>query len=181
MIKQLNFNRRVGSRAIYLFLIIVVVFLFEACSDNHQYYYHSHDLPQGWHKDKLLSFTLPELDSLKSYGLQFVLRNTEEYPYSNIFLITTLQAPNGKAYIDTLEYTMATAQGEWLGKGITGVKESLLWYKDHYQFKEEGKYILSVRQAMRHPNRIEGLTKLVGITDFGIRICQGNTHAISKP
>ena len=122
MIRQLRLKQNIRWPVIYLWMVVMATFLFESCDYNRQYYYHSHVLPQGWHKDQLLSFTFPKLDSLESYGLQFILRNTEKYPYSNIFLITTLQAPNGKAYIDTLEYAMATDQGEWLGDGITGVK-----------------------------------------------------------
>ena len=140
------------------------------CSSD-QLHFQSKELPLGWYKDSTLVFSLPVLDTVTPYGLQFSLRNTDQYAYSNLFLITTLQAPNGKAHIDTLEYVMATSQGKWLGTSkLSSVTENLLWYKDQYQFSEKGQYTVTVRQVMRHPNKVNGILNLEGITDFGVRL-----------
>ena len=60
-------------------------------------------------------------------NLFLYLRNNDEYPFANIHLITTLENPIGEKLIDTLSYTMATPDGEWLGKGLL-VHESCLLY-----------------------------------------------------
>ena len=72
------------------------------------------------------------------------LRNNDEYPFANIHLITTLENPIGEKLIDTLSYTMATPDGEWLGKGLL-VHESKLWFKEAYRFRVIGEHRLTVK------------------------------------
>ncbi|WP_316928962.1 gliding motility lipoprotein GldH [Aquimarina agarivorans] len=125
---------------------------------------------RGWHKDSIVSFNLPEMDSLKQYNLFFNVRNTNDYKYSNLFFITSIDFPNGKKQLDTLEYEMAKPDGEWLGTGATSIKESKLWFKEQFKFKEKGNYKISIRHAMRSNGSEQGVLFLKGITDIGFRV-----------
>ena len=98
------------------------------------------------------------------------LRNTNDYKYNNLFLIVSTKFPNGKTIIDTLEYRMANAQGEFLGSGFSDLKENKLWYKENVVFKELGEYEFTIQHAMRENGRVEGIKDLEGITDVGLRI-----------
>ena len=62
------------------------------------------------------------------------VRNDNSFPYSNLFLITEFEYPNGETFIDTLEYEMALPNGQWLGKGYGSIKENKLWYKENIVF-----------------------------------------------
>jgi gliding motility-associated lipoprotein GldH len=96
------------------------------------------DMPGYWDINEVLEFHVPQLDSLKKYDLFIHLRNTNDYPYNNIFLIASIEFPHGKTITDTLEYRMADPDGSWLGSGIGTVKENKLWYKEDVSFFEEG-------------------------------------------
>jgi gliding motility-associated lipoprotein GldH len=77
--------------------------------------------------------------------------------------------PNGNVVSDTLEYEMATPEGEWLGTGMT-TKESKLWYKENVRFPYEGMYEVHIQQAMRKINDPQGIQNLQGISEVGFRI-----------
>ncbi|NNK11165.1 MAG: gliding motility lipoprotein GldH [Flavobacteriaceae bacterium] len=123
-----------------------------------------------WNRDSILEFTTTELQSDRVYQMYINIRNDNNYPYSNLYLITELEYPEGETYVDTLEYTMAKADGSWLGKGYGSIKENKLWYKENINFPVTGVYIIRIEQAMRKNGNVEGITELKGITDVGLEI-----------
>lgn len=137
--------------------------------DSNQIHSEYKSLPNHWPIDQTLEFQLPELDSLKSFNLFFNIRNTNDYNFNNLFLIASMNFPNGKVVIDTLEYQMALPDGTWLGSG-NRIKENKLWYKENVHFFEEGLYSIKIRQAMRNNASVEGVKNLEGITDVGVII-----------
>ncbi|MDC8005024.1 gliding motility lipoprotein GldH [Aureisphaera galaxeae] len=155
--------------------ILLLPMLFTAC-DSQIVVSEMRDLPGNWHKDEVMEFQIPALDSLKQYNVFFHLRNTNDYPFNNIFLIASMEFPHGKTITDTLEYRMAAADGTWLGKGIGSVKESKLWYKEDVTFFEEGEYKLTVSHAVRNNGEVHGVTQLEGITEVGYSIEEATNH-----
>ena len=81
-----------------------------------------------------------------------------------------MRYPNGKTAIDTLEYRMARPDGTWLGEGIGNLKQSKLVLKEKIQFNEEGEYRLEIGQALRNNGEVDGVMRLLGITDVGYTI-----------
>ncbi len=155
------------SSILVLFLLGSILF-FSACDKKRVF--DEYQSLRGWNKDSVINFDLGELDTSRVYNLFIDLRNNNEYKYSNIFLITNMQFPNGKVISDTLEYEMAKPNGEWLGTGFGDVKENKLWYKENVKFDEAGNYKVSIRQAMRKTDSVNGIKSLQGITDVGFRI-----------
>lgn len=125
---------------------------------------------RGWHKDSILSFALPISDTILPYNVFINIRNTNTFPFSNLYLIAQMNYPNGKQKRDTLQYQMAKPNGEWLGTGATSIKESKLWYLENFQFSENGPYNISIQHAMRSNGNTEGIVYLKGISDVGIQI-----------
>jgi gliding motility-associated lipoprotein GldH len=123
-----------------------------------------------WKIDDTISFSFSELDSLEQYDVYLNVRNDNDFAYSNLFLITKLDYPNGKTVSDTLEYEMALPDGSWLGKGFGSVKENKLWYRENIVFPDSGVYKLRILHAMRQNGNVEGISKLNGITDIGLEI-----------
>jgi gliding motility-associated lipoprotein GldH len=122
----------------------------------------------AWHKDSIVTFNLPELDSTKRYNLFINLRDNNNYQYNNLFLIVALEKPNGYTKVDTLEYQMADPDGTLLGDGFSDIKESKLYYKENVKFR--GKYKVHIKQAVRETGKVPGVTVLDGITEVGFRI-----------
>jgi gliding motility-associated lipoprotein GldH len=130
----------------------------------------SKSLPGYWDKEEQLEFQIPQLDTLKKYNIFLNLRNTNDYPFNNLFLIVSMEFPHGKTLVDTLEYRMAHPNGEWMGGGIGNVKENKLWYKENVSFFEQGNYNITITHAVRNNGDVEGVSRLEGITDVGYSI-----------
>lgn len=123
----------------------------------------------GWPQHEGLEFRFtPEKINFPT-NLFLYLRNNDDYPFANIHLITTLENPIGEKLVDTLSYTMATPEGEWLGEGLL-VHESKLWFKEAYHFRVVGEHRLTIKPAMRHNEHAESIDVLRGITELGLGI-----------
>ncbi|MFZ0490827.1 MAG: gliding motility lipoprotein GldH [Salegentibacter sp.] len=157
-------------RKLSFLVLLCVGFSFFASCDSKRVYDEYESIQGGWNKDTVVTFKLGELDSLKAYNLFINIRNNSDYNYSNLFLITEMQFPQGKVVSDTLEYNMAAPDGSWLGTGFGDVKENKLWYKKNVRFTEPGEYEVRIKQAMRKNGEVDGIDNLKGITDVGFRI-----------
>lgn len=146
-----------------------LLFLLWSC-DSNRVYDEYESITNGWNKDSIVTFDLPEMDSIPDYNLFINVRNNNDYAFSNIFLIANIQFPQGKVITDTLEYRMAYPDGEWLGTGFGDVKENKLWYKEGVRFNEPGRYKISIQHAMRKSGSEKGIDNLEGITQVGLRI-----------
>ncbi len=158
----------------YFLLVLVSLVCLTSC-DSKAVFDEYKTVPNKWHKDSVASFNFTAPDTLKNYNLYVNLRNTNDYPFSNLFLIVELNYPNGKAVRDTLEYKMAAPNGELLGTGFTDLKENKLWYRGHdsaFRFSEEGDYRVDIQHAMRKNGAVNGVDNLEGVTDIGFRIEQ---------
>ena len=123
----------------------------------------------GWPQHEVVQFRFTPEKINSPTNLFLYLRNDDEYPFANIHLITTLENPIGEKLVDTLSYTMATPDGEWLGEGLL-VHESKLWFKEAYHFRVVGEHRLTIKPAMRHHDHAESIDVLKGITEVGIGI-----------
>ncbi|MFV8268967.1 gliding motility lipoprotein GldH [Flavobacterium sp. GT2N3] len=148
-------------------LLLLVVILFSSC-DKKRVFDEYKSVGSAWHKDSIVTFTLPELDSTKRYNLFINVRDNSNYQYNNLFLIVALELPNGFTKVDTLEYQMADSDGTLLGNGFSDIKESKLFYKENVRFRS--KYKVYIKQAVRENGKIPGVTALDGITEVGFRI-----------
>src|SRR3970040_2037020 len=149
------------------FFILLTVILLYSC-DKKRVFDEYKTVGSGCHKDSVITFDLPILDSTKRYNFVINLRDNNNYQYSNLFLIVSMEKPNGYTKVDTLEYQMASPDGTLLGDGFTDIKESKLFYKENVKFR--GKYKVHIKQAVRETAKIPGVTLLEGITDVGLRI-----------
>jgi gliding motility-associated lipoprotein GldH len=142
----------------------------QACSDD-AWFIKQNNLAEGaWSQEKELVFSIPVNDSISKNDVFIILRNNNEYPYSNIYIETRMDFPDGKNIIDTLEYQMADARGNWLGTGISEVKESVLFYKEGVEFPVTGMYRLGLKPLMRDLGSVEGRKELPGIISVGLKI-----------
>ena len=147
-------------------LLLVAVLLFSC--DKKRVFDEYKSVGNAWNKDSIITFDLPVLDSTKRYDLFVNLRDNDNYKYNNLFLIVSLESPNGYTKVDTLEYQMASPDGTLLGNGFTDLKESKLYYKENVRFR--GKYKVHIKQAVRETGKVPGVTSLDGITEVGFRI-----------
>lgn len=151
------------------FVFLLFIFSLNACQKS-EYVFNQHQaLGSAWSYQDSLKFTFSPQDSIQKYNVFISLRNSLEYEFQNLFLISTISFPNGKVVIDTLEYPMANKDGSFMGTG-TSLIENKLWLKENVTFNEQGEYTFQLRHAMRKANEIEPLQELKGIVDVGLQI-----------
>ena len=150
-------------------LFILVSILFISC-DEKRVFDEYKSVGNAWHKDSIVTFNLPELDSTKRYNLFVNLRATNAYKFNNLFLIVALEQPNKKTLVDTLEYQMANPDGTLMGEGFSDVKESKLFFFFLEEFKLKGEYKVHIKQAVRQTGKVAGVENLKGITEIGFRV-----------
>jgi len=148
-------------------VLILVVILFFSC-DKKRVFDEYKSVGSAWHKDSIVAFNLPPLDSTKQYNLFVNLRDNNNYPFNNLFLIVSMEKPYGLIKVDTLEYQMANPDGSLLGDGFSDIKESKLFYKE--KIKLQGISKIYIKQAVRENGKIPGVKALEGITEVGFRI-----------
>jgi len=91
-----------------------------------------------------------------------------------MYLIVRMIKPDGITVVDTLQYQMANPDGSLLGDGFTDVKESKLYYRDNFVFKNAGNYQIEIEHAVRANGKINGDSLLSGVSDVGFRIENAN-------
>lgn len=145
------------------FAIFFVLIAFMSCSKDGEAV-HMNPINNKWNKNQEQKFVLNIEDTQTPKNIILVVRNNNQYPYSNLFLITYLKAEQDKnAKIDTLNYILAKPSGEWIGTGFGETKEVMFQFRNNYRFPKKGKYIIGIKQAMRKDD-------LVGIEDIGVKI-----------
>jgi gliding motility-associated lipoprotein GldH len=150
-------------------LFILVLLLVISC-DKKRVFDQYKSVGNSWHKDSIVTFDLPKLDATKDYNLYVNVRDNDDYPFNNLFLIVSLEQPNHRVKVDTLEYQMTNPDGTLLGDGFSDIKENKLFYKDKEKFTQKGIYKIHIRHATRQTGKIEGVSSLPGISDVGFRI-----------
>lgn len=147
---------------------------FFSCTE-HIHHSEFRDLPEaGWGADDTLKFYVEITDTVHPFDCYLHVRNDLDYPFSNLFLITSVIDPSGRGERDTLEYEMAAPDGRWLGQGVGSLKESKLWFRERKIFREPGTYQFSILHAMRRNGEVEGVDTLKGITHLGLEIERSN-------
>ncbi len=154
--------------------LITLLLLFFASCDDKQFFDRYHTLDGSWAKNDSIRFNFQQNDTVNSYNLFLNIRNNNEYPFSNLYVIVDFKNPKNEVKRDTLEYEMAYPDGKLMGTGFSDIKENKLWYQENFRFKNPGEYQVTIIQAVREANKINGLTALSGITEVGFRIEKTN-------
>jgi gliding motility-associated lipoprotein GldH len=150
-------------------LLFLIVLIFCSC-DKKRVFDEYKTVGESWKKDTIVSFNFKQIDTVKPYNLFVNIRNNDDYEFSNLFLIVSMQQPDGLVRKDTLQYEMANADGTLMGDGFADIKESKLFYKEKVRFAKAGNYKIRIQQAVRKTGKIEGVTDLKGVTEVGFRI-----------
>ncbi len=144
-------------------IVVFVLFLSLSSCQNSNEKILVNDVGNQWKKNVPQSFDFEVNDAQNQKNLMFVVRNNNDYPYSNLRLIASIEHDKKKISTDTLNFVLAKPNGEWIGTGFGDTKEIIFQYKLNYKFPQNGNYSVKVVQAMRR-------NVLPGIEDIGIKI-----------
>ena len=116
-----------------------------------------------WAQNYHVAFDVPIDDTVSGYTFGIGLRHLENYRYSNLFVFLHTRMPNGNITHDTIECTLATPEGRWIGKSSGSMRDLIIPLNENLLFPLKGTYHFEIEQAMREP-------VLKGISDIGLYI-----------
>ena len=143
-------------------LLMLVVLAFASC-DNDSFNKRTVIPEAEWAQENRVSFDVDINDTLNGYVFGLELRHLENYRYSNLFVFLHTRMPNGNLTHDTIECTLATPEGLWIGKGSGSMRDLRIPLNENLLFPLSGTYHFEIEQAMREP-------VLKGISDIGLFI-----------
>lgn len=147
-----------------VFICIFLFLVLTGSCDRKRFFEENIAIPEGqWNSRNHVIFNVDIPTITAPFNVYLNLRNTPDYPFSNLFLFMTTHYPDGTSSADTLELLLADYQGRWLGKGMGSVRYNRFLLKKSLHFPAKGKYRFEFEQAMRTP-------VLKGIKDIGFRI-----------
>ncbi len=150
-------------RSAQMSITVVLWLLMAACQPGVSYHETQTVSSEGWdYRDGIL-FEAEISDTLALHELYLDVRNTIDYPYSNLFLFMEIEFPDNRTLHDTIECVLADSRGEWTGRGIGQVRSNRFLFRDEVWFPVAGTYTFRIQHGMRD-------TELEGLSDLGIRI-----------
>lgn len=141
---------------------IIPVFLL-ACGEAS--FFEGNEPVQGgeWKAGDNKSFTVSIDDSSKYYDFFIDFRNTESYPYRDIYFFMKYTLPQGGVALDTIHYYLQDQENRWRGNLSGSLVSHHVLVKQRTRFPRKGNYIISLQHGMRDE-------VLNGITDIGITL-----------
>lgn len=134
------------------------------------YFQKEEAIPQNaWTYSFKPSFTFDITDTTVSYQPSLLIRHTQAYPYSNLWLWVYIKTPDDSVVKkERVNIVLAEASGKWLGRGMGEIYEQRLQLRieDSIRFDRKGTYKVSFEQNMR-------INPLPDILNVGLRLDKG--------
>lgn len=114
---------RLLIRICFLFTVLLVT----SCENYIMYHSYKHIPSDGWNKSDTLLFDLSLADSLaNNYNIHILIRNRANYQFQQLNLAVIHNYPDTTTWnTKQLSFDIADNNGNWKGKGISGLYESI--------------------------------------------------------
>lgn len=155
------------QRIYRIFIPVVSLLLLGGClkSPYYQKEYSIHN--NKWSYNNEPSFKFEITDTTAFYNLFFLIRHTEAYPYSNIWLMIQTKAPGDTAFTKArIEVPLAEPSGKWLGRGMGEIWEQRMPISnigDSVMLRKKGTWEIKFGHNMR-------IDPLPDVLQVGLRI-----------
>ncbi len=135
----------------YPFLILLAILALSSCNKNRVFDKNQSIPERTWHKDSIISFQFQIEDIHNGYHLYYNIRNTNLYPYHNLYLRHSLEDTLGNViHSDLTEVFLFNSKtGKPLGDGMGDIFDHRFTLMDTFRFDIPGVYRFKVTQYMR--------------------------------
>lgn len=124
-------------------------------------------IPQNeWSYDFKPTFKFDITDTTSLYNIFFIIRHTEAYRYSNIWMWIYTKRPGDSTFQKSrINIPLAEASGKWMGRGMGEIWEQRLPISlaDPMMLRKKGTYEIRFEQNMR-------INPLPDVLHVGLRI-----------
>jgi gliding motility-associated lipoprotein GldH len=150
-------------------LLFSTAFLYSGCMSS-PYYQKVYALPENeWQYNNKLSFKFEITDTAAMYQLFFLMRHTEAYPFSNIWIWVETKQPGADTFSRSrMEIPLAEISGKWMGRGMGEIWEHRMPITQGdrpMRFNKKGLYEIRIEQNMR-------INPLPEILQVGLRVAK---------
>ena len=142
-------------------LILVIV----SCVDNNTVFLDYQDVDGVWEKQNEIKFSFNS-DKESITDISLFLRNDYSYPFSNIYLITSIKN-NDRVVFDTINYSFKNNNNKWYNFKSSRINNSKIIIKDIFKILP-GEFEFRVKHSIRYLDSISPQIKLDGILDVGL-------------
>jgi len=147
--------------------LIVSTLAFTGCMES-PYFQKDVTIPgYQWQYSYQPIFKVDVKDTAASYNLYFIVRHTEAYPFSNIWMWIYTKEPGDTAFKKSrIEIPLAEKSGKWLGRGMGEIWEQRMPITRNDApmiFTKPGTYEIKFEQNMR-------VNPLPEILQVGLRV-----------
>jgi gliding motility-associated lipoprotein GldH len=147
--------------------IVTVVILLNACVKSPHYQKTYSIAKNEWAYNNKPTFKFDIEDTTSMYNLFFIIRHTEAYPYSNIWMWVYTKKPGDTVFTKTrIEVPLAEPGGKWLGRGMGAIWEQRMPIsdaRDTTMLRKKGTWEIRLEQNMR-------VNPLPEVLQVGLRI-----------
>jgi gliding motility-associated lipoprotein GldH len=112
------------------------------------------------------TFTFDITDTNAAYQPFFIIRHSQAYPYSNLWMWLYIKMPgDSTARKERINIVLAEPSGKWLGRGMGEIYEQRvpMSFGDSVSFTRKGTYQVSMEQNMR-------INPLPEVMNVGLRL-----------
>lgn len=152
-------------KQVVFILILFSSFLFFSCDSARVYETNIEFKNNVWYEDSLCSFKFEIADKNIPYNLLYIVRNSLNYPFYNLYVTYYLYDSNQKQISSELHelQLMDAKTGAPFGSGMGQIFTNRVFALQKMTFPKNGNYTLKVKQYMRK-------NPLDEILSFGIRV-----------
>lgn len=133
--------------------IFAAVLLLSGCMESPVFQQQIAVPKNAWAYDFKPTFRFDIDDTVSDYKVYFLIRHTEAYPFSNIWLQLYNKQPGDSTFLKSrVEVPLAQNTGQWIGRGMGEIWEHRMpLTRDDapMRFKKAGRYEIRFEQNMR--------------------------------
>ncbi|KGE14674.1 gliding motility lipoprotein GldH [Sphingobacterium deserti] len=145
-------------------LLFLSVLLFgNACSDSALFERNESIADRSWSYSDVPTFAIKITDAKSKYDLWVNVRHTNDYSYSNLFILFSQQGPGLKDTVQRYEIKLAEQDGRWTGSSAGNLYANQRLVKKDFVFPDTGIYNFGIEQNMRE-------NPLKEIADVGLKV-----------
>lgn len=145
-------------------LIFLIFLILISCSERDIIFLDIKEIDGVWNKDNKIDFSFNSEEL--AVDISLIFRTDYSYPFSNIFLITSVEN-NNLFIIDTINHSFKKKSRSWYDIEKASINSSKILIKKSFKIKN-GLTKFTVKHSIRHLDSIMPLTKLGGILDIGL-------------
>jgi gliding motility-associated lipoprotein GldH len=155
------------TRLLYILSLLILLTAYTSCVTS-PHYEKTYSIPQNqWQYNFRPSFKFEITDTTSLYNLYFLIRHTEAYPFSNVWVWVYTKRPGDSVFNKTrIEIPLAEPSGKWLGRGMGAIWEQRMpisGNEDTVMLRKKGTWEIRLEQNMR-------INPLPEILQVGLRI-----------